>query len=455
MKNIHLLTALVLITSILGGGCKKDWLDQKPDKNLTVPESLKDYQSLLDNSGLNYSALDIGEIASDGHYLRSEYYQYLDDIEKNSYTWSHERPYLKILNWNQTYNLILTANLVIDGLKKIKPDNQQDQIVWNQLQGNALFTRARLFYGLAQIWTSAYQKGVAEKKLGLPLRLNIDITIPSTRSSLQQTYDQIISDFSSAISLMPDVSPYKTRGSKAAILGGLARAYLAMGEYKKAGDNANASLELYNRLLDFNTLDTSASYIGQNNTEVIFHSIGIPYIPLAYAYIDRELFNSFHSNDLRRKIYFIANPDGTLSFKGNYNNDNMSIFTGLATDELYLVRAECYAREGKTELAMEDLNTLLKSRWSNKVPFPKFTAVDAEDALRQILTERKKELILRGVRWSDLKRLNLDTKYATTLTREADGREYNLEPNSYRYTFPIPDDVIQLSGMQQNEGWEK
>lgn len=455
MKNIQfLLTVVLTLGTLLNTGCKKNWLDQKPDKNLTVPETLKDFEALLDNSSINYSALDIGEVSSDGHYLRADYFQYLDDTEKNAYTWTHDRAYFGVPSWDQSFNVILTVNMILDGLKKTSP-SPTEQKKWNEVKGNALFTRARLFFELAQIWTPIYRAENAVSQLGIPLRLVSDITIPSTRPSLQQVYDQVINDLVESLALLPNLPIYKTRGSKIAVYGELAKTYLVKGDFKKARENANASLQLYHNLLDFNSLDPLATYIGLNNDEVIYHCKGRPYVSAAYAYIEPSLFNLFDKDDLRRDIYFAKNTDGTISFKGNYNNDNMVLFMGLATDELYLIRAECYAREGNTELAMKDLNTLLKSRWSNKVPFPKFTAVDAEDALRQILTERRKELILRGVRWSDLKRLNLEPEHATTLTREADGKEYTLEPNSYKYTFPIPDDVIQLSGMQQNEGWVK
>ncbi len=101
---------------------------------------------------------------------------------------------------------------------------------------------------------------------------------------------------------------------------------------------------------------------------------------------------------------------------------------------------------------MNDLNTLLQNRWRTGTFVP-FTASNADDALMQILTERRKELVLRGIRWQDLRRLNKEDRFKITITRTIAGNTYSIEPNSYKYTFPIPDDVIQLSGMKQNPGW--
>jgi hypothetical protein len=119
-----------------------------------------------------------------------------------------------------------------------------------------------------------------------------------------------------------------------------------------------------------------------------------------------------------------------------------------------LIRAECSARLENPTGAMKDLNTLMEKRWNNKVSYPVITAANAEDALRKVLVERQKELFLRGQRWNDLRRLNKDDRFKVTLTRTIGGVTYTLEPNSYKYTLPIPDDVIQLSGMEQNPGWK-
>jgi hypothetical protein len=98
---------------------------------------------------------------------------------------------------------------------------------------------------------------------------------------------------------------------------------------------------------------------------------------------------------------------------------------------------------------MNDLNQLLRARWL-KGTFVSFTAVNPSDALSQILKERRKELIFRGLRWSDLKRLNKESPFVTTLSRSLNGQTYTLPPNSNLYVFPIPPAEIQLSGIQQN-----
>ncbi|HEY0177744.1 MAG TPA: RagB/SusD family nutrient uptake outer membrane protein, partial [Pedobacter sp.] len=69
--------------------------------------------------------------------------------------------------------------------------------------------------------------------------------------------------------------------------------------------------------------------------------------------------------------------------------------------------------------------------------------------LRIVLQERRKELIMRGIRWMDIKRLNKEGANIT-LTRKLNGNVYTLPANDLRFALPIPDDVIAFSGMKQN-----
>ena len=124
-------------------------------------------------------------------------------------------------------------------------------------------------------------------------------------------------------------------------------------------------------------------------------------------------------------------------------------FTGLATDELYLIKAECLARRNHKEEALLYLNKLLEKRVKTGT-FKPIIAVDIDETLQLILTERRKSLVWRSLRWTDLKRLNLESRNIT-VTRNMGGHIYELEPNSLLYVLPIPNDEVKLSGITQNE----
>jgi hypothetical protein len=464
MKKID--KAIIIAILILGLhlGCKKnDWYDIKSDKSLAIPTTLTDLQALMDDgSTLNTFTPGMGEAASDGHYLNETRALALNGYIRNAYTWTHEQSNQRVVDWinsttNGSYRRVYYANLVLDGLVKIKPNGRDESIQLNNIKGQALFHRAHAFYELSQIFAPPYQLATANNKLGIPLRLESDINIPSKRSTLQQTYDQIINDLLQAKDLLPESALYKTRASRISALALLARVNLSMENYEQARNYADLCLSSYNELLDYRSLNatTTGNPIMVYNPEVIFYTSmhTNPAISFSNLLVDRSFYDSYNANDLRKKIFFNLNSTtGLVTYKGTYCGVGFSNpFSGLATDEVYLIRAECYARAGNVTESMADLNALLKMRWSGT--YTDIIATNADDALRKVLEERKKELIMRGLRWTDLRRLNRDPRFAVTLTRKIGDKTYTLEPNSYKYTFPIPDDIIEMTGMPQNEGW--
>lgn len=440
-----LVMALVLFSS-----CKK-FLDAKPDKKMVVPTTLGEIQGILDYFPfMNMQSSQASEIAADNYYLTNNEYEALSDVDKLAYIWA-QGMFQGKNDWQSEYTVVYNANVVLENLPKIQRISS-NLSAWNYCKGSALFFRAKSFYEIAQIWSKAYDSSTAQTDLGIPLRLTSDFNIPSKRSNLEKTYHQIISDLQSAIYLIPkgiQVTPY--RPSKAAAYGLLARTYLAMRNYKDAGLYADSCLRLRSDLLDFNSVTPSSVYAFSayrfTNPEDIFHSnTGLSNFTLFRGTIDTILYNSYDSNDLRKIFYFGNRRDGTHYFKGSY--DPGTYYNGVATDEMYLIKAECLAREGKVSPSMEVLNMLLVNRWETGTYTP-HTAASESEALQIILNERRKELPYRMLRFTDIKRLNKEGANIT-MTRIINGKTYTLPPNDPRYALPIPANVIELSGIQQN-----
>jgi hypothetical protein len=77
------------------------------------------------------------------------------------------------------------------------------------------------------------------------------------------------------------------------------------------------------------------------------------------------------------------------------------------------------------------------------------TVSDPTELLGIILVERRKELLFRGTRLTDLKRLNQDSRFAVTLKRKLNGTLYELSPNDNRYIAQLPKIVTDF-GVKQN-----
>jgi hypothetical protein len=444
---------LLLVASFISSGCKK-YLDAKPDKKLAVISTLEELQSLLDEYAyMNMRDVVAGEMSSDDYYITDNDYNIVySEFQNRTYIWEPKFLFSPISNdWYNIYRCVYRANTVLDNMSAV--DYDENPVAWKDIKGQALYYRAHSFLQAAFIWTVAYDSATANEDMGLPLRLNSDFNAPSARSNLKDTYDRIISDLKEAITLLPTTTIHKMRPSKPAAYGLLARNYLSMRAYAKAGAYADSCLQLYNTLIDYNNpnlVSVSGAYAFKRfNDEVLTVSgMEIPEL-LAndIARIDSVLYRSYSDNDMRKIIFFRNNNDGTFGFRGSYERGS-SLFSSVATDEMYLIRAESFARQGNIKDAMDDLDSLLIKRLKTGA-FEPITAADQNDALKKILTERRKELLMRGLRWMDIKRLNKEGANIS-LMRIVNGNTYILPPNDKRFALPIPEDVIQMSGIQQN-----
>ncbi len=451
--KLKIISGIGIMAIFLLASCKKDWLDAKPNKSLVVPTTVGDYQALLDNSEVmnqNYPSL---YMVGDGDfYVTDTRYLGLTPPEMGAYIWADTKDFYggeQNYDWQATYAAVLNANVVLDGLGKLQIASQS-QLAYNNAKGSAIFFRGLCFFTLAQEFCKAYNNSTASNDLGLPLRISSDVNITVKRSSVQQTYDQIISDLLNAAALLPPLQVPLTRPSKAAAYGLLSRVYLSQQNYTKALLYADSCLQINNKLMDFNNISSSASFpISRFNDETVFYYDLGEWLAFRQnrLIVDSNFYKSYSPNDLRRFIYFTREATG-FSFKGSYDGDQL-LFGGLATDEMYLNRAECYARAGNTTAAMTDLNTVLKTRWITGT-YTDLTSANSDAALAIILTERRKELCFRGLRWTDLRRLNTDPRFQTTLFRTVNGQSYTLPPNSPMYVLPIDDYEVQLGGLQQN-----
>lgn len=451
LRNRTTIIALGVLLMLLAG-CEK-YLEVKPDKKIATPERLSDLDGMLDYYGqLNARYPQAAEINADNYYLNDAGWASSSELHQNYYLWKKydDNP----ADWNFPYENIYVSNVILETLPKINYPTAET-LKANQIKGGALLLRSYFYLALLQLFAPVYNEATATSDLGIPIRQSSEVNDVSVRATVKENYDQIIQSLKQAIPLLPALpnASYKHRASKAAAYGTLARTYLIMQKYREAGVYADSCLQLNSTLMDYNAISTTSTIpFKQFNEEVIYDTRTTAPSALAQtrAKVDELLYQSYHVNDLRRVVFFRANTDGSKAFKGNYTGlSTAAMFTGIAIDEMYLIRAEAYARDGKKDLALTDLNTLLVKRFKTGT-YTAVTALDAQDALDLVLKERRKELVFRTLRWADLRRLNKEARYRVSLNRTINGVAHELKYDSERYTLQISADVINRAGMPQN-----
>ena len=464
MKKVTTILAICVVVMLTG--CN-DYLDIKP-KGEKIPKTVTDYETLL-----NYESV---QKVSDTYptYLTDDVY--LPDVAQGTATPGLNSVDQSILNlylfkkdvfgeaqddgfWFASYNRIYYYNTVIDNIMDAEGPSEQQK---HSIRAEALISRALEYLYLVNGYAKHYDVRTAETDPGVPLILDEDISKKDlVRASVKDVYAQIQSDLQAALPNLPAQPKGNAfRASKAAGYGILAKMYLYMGNYAEALKAANAVLEMNNSLLDLKkyAVVKPQSSIGRTNVPQDIdnpENIYIKFAPYVYGLSSKvfgsdELISLFSEDDMRLQVYFTKNFRNIPTDKyvwAPYLRANLAV----SSPEIYLIAAECEAREGSIERAIALINKLRDNRIKNNTDI---VATDRNDALQKVLEERRRELAMSGmVRYIDLKRLNQESQFAKTVTHVTGEGTFSLEPNSPLYVLPIPAKVMRFNknSMKQNE----
>ena len=332
--------------------------------------------------------------------------------------------------WYASYKIANGANTVIEILEEQGADDNAKK----QLLGENYFIRAFVHFNLLKFYSLAYSQGDPSSNLGVIIRNSTFGEATKARATVQETYNFIIDDLTTAIELMnaPRGKEYASKETAQALL---SRVYLNMEDNDKVIQYADQVINS-GRF----TLETAASYPdlfanSLSHSETIwavaftpvdnrgkFGSIAsmiysdgnsgwgeefasLPYRNLLaenlndvrFSYID----TSYNDNgSIRTKngiqVFYITK----FSFQDGDPNLSSPIMFRLA--EMYLNKAEAYAKKGDESNALAMINEIRRNRGLaddlvNSVPSGK-TILDV------VLDERSRELAFEGFRATDLVR---------------------------------------------------
>lgn len=456
--NMRFFVILIIIyTLAFLSSCHDDWLNVKPDKKLIVPADLKELRALMDNSRVMQAGYPvIGEISADDYYITSNVWNGIGTLwEKNSHIWKsdiYEDITIKGVtdDWSWPYQRVYYTNLVLEKLNQMSSPDVINSEEYRNVYGTALFHRSWAFYQLSQLFCEQYKPSYAHLQDGVPLRVKSDISIKSSRSTLEQTYEQITNDLLKAVIALPIQSGHQLRPTRAAALALLARVYVTMGKYNDALSAVEKCFLFRSGLLDYNIVDGSIPYpFSPENNEVIFRNImSSAAIFRGTYYVSKELYDSYDDGDLRKVLFFRADPSGVI-YKGSYEGGT-GMFAGLTTSELYLIKSECLYRLGNKKEAVSVLTEFLEKRYNKNEISQLNSLLNSKEFLSLVISERRKEMVFRGVRWGDLKRFNEEKNHAKDISRDIDGKKHYLRYDSKNWVLPIPEVVVELNEMQNN-----
>lgn len=448
--NKYILTAVAGVAGVL---CScSDFVDIKTQGGI-VPDKIENFRYLLNNtneliagSGLPDIMSDDVEVVDGGRQYSSaigggEYYAWFG----YAYSWSDviypaTGNYKVDPAWNGMYNTSVYANVVLNEIDRCTNGTPEEKAA---LKAEALVHRADAYLMLVNQYAPQYRKATAATTPGVPLITSQSTTQEIKRASVQAVYDQIIKDLNDALPNLPKTQPFTTLPTKGAAYAELARAYLLMGEYKLAYDNAELALKENSTVVDLNAgqypqlISASEIYLykkpAQSNA-----TYGCSMLRLS-----NEIVTLLGDKDLRFTTWTkpVATAASSISADGGYMFYQDIVLggrnVGPSVPEMMLIKAEYFARNNNAVEAMKCINALRKYRFASG-DYTELTASTADEALKVVIDERHREFFCKNLRWYDQRRLADDKRFAKTYTRSWGGKTITAEVDGRGFVVPIP-----------------
>lgn len=377
-----------------------------------------------------------------------------------TYRWQYDGSGSTITaGWASNYTSIDMVNRALNYVDKVKTKAAEETLK-KQYKGEMLAMRAYCHFELLRNFASSYENN----GMGVPY-MEVSVVSRPSRLTFGATIEKIKTDLLAAKALIPASFEDRTRITLVAVSAMQARVAL----YEKNWDDAlKYSTEVIEASPLANRDQFPLIWTDKTEDEVIWKlkrvsgdsRIGDFYydtddvVLYAPAF---ELINSFDAdNDVRYGAYVKFDDSrgvGTSNYsvnkylEGNAGRTNLCDVKLYRTGEMYLIRAEAYARKQNLSLAGEDLNALRAARISG---YTDVTFADQAVLLNAIVLERYKELAFEGHRFFDLRRNGLPVTREPADAINALG-SITLTSANKQYAYPVPNAEIRSnSNVKQN-----
>lgn len=395
------------------------------------------------------------------------------------YTWQQDTGFNRDLKyaggdevyWEDLYKRINVCNTVIALIDEQPEYQASDAIEKERVKGEASFLRGMFYYYLANLYAQPYNPATAASTPGVPVKTTEYVEdVEFFRATLEETYDQILSDFTTAAECLHGKtvkSKYHADETAANLM--LSRVYLYMQDWDNAIAYAEKVLQANSRLLDLNMVADGANSVYITSPETIF-TMG--HYMIAADFSDTSSYGSLNEaafdisddmvalytrDDLRATKYIGRSQYGSSqkAFKkfnlqrANWGGmSDVSSYCLLRTPEAYLNLAEALAYKGQDKEAADILKPFLRTRMQSSSE----VSLQGNALIDFIRDERAREFLLEGQRWFDLRRYTVCQSYPWSKTIDHkfvyfSGQYdapvsyidmYRLEKNDLAYTLPIP-----------------
>lgn len=446
-----------------------------------------------------------GEMRGEDMINRASFFQYTYESIYNASSTQNN-----IAFWNCSFEAINRINVVLEGEKEAYESGIIDESTYKQYEGELKFLRGVVYHYLMIHFAEPYNLSHLNNHYGLPIYLTaintteaVNEAMQTHRSTVEETYSQILSDLKDAAELLPATNSDNnlTRATQGAAYAFLTRVCLHMRDWTNVEYYAKQLIGLNKYSLESDPITVFTNY--SSNSESIF---SIENNSSDNASVNGAMFSMFScrngarylvsmspilcndtrwlEDDKRRSEYILYGTGGDATteydvyFCDKYRSTTRSDYSPIIRyAEVLLNYAEAAAREGDKDTALKYLNEVRNRALGN----PSTQAYISSDfsttteLVSAILFERRIEFLGEGRRWEDIHRLAADdlcpsggipAKVEWTAVNGTDVFGYGKEIpekglKAYDYTdkrflWPIPVDETTYNSVlaaEQNVGW--
>jgi len=376
------------------------------------------------------------------------------------------------------YQIIVSANTTLEGIAAFQSSNFASLTVNDQnrllyAKGENMFLRSFTYFNLVRVYGKPYYQN-AGGNLSIPLKTSSDIKDVPAPATVKDMYAFIVTELQTAAQLMKApvaAPPTNAFASTAAAWALLSRVYLYMGgsiASPDAGSNQKAAAYadsvisqtggLY-ALLQGNAYqqmfgDDEFGNLGRSkfstNPEIIFardnaaggssigqlyhhdpnYGVGATFLPSS------DLMQLFAPADIRGTFFKLnVNDNHVETTKWLCLNQYVSTYAPniyFRLGEVYLSRAEAYAKLGNTAMARADLKAI---HTRAGLPASDIDNIPDQDLIGAVLKERRMELAFEGHNSFDYFRNGLPM---TRTAADNNGTAMTVQPDDPKVVFTIP-----------------
>jgi len=442
MKKILLFIACSGLL-LLASSCEKDYLETNPSDAVTEQQIYSQLASVY--AALQGTTKELFAFGTNGSSRHDGYGQKSIDLQLDlmgndmvvntqGYGW-YNRIY-QYVEWSDTRSLrpcdntwfyyydiikqVNKINAIIDGVADATQDDK------DKIRGQALGLRAYAYYNLINLFQQTYFGN--ENNLGVPKYI-ADVTEASGRGKVQDIYDLLISDLTTAETLLNGkIRADKSEMNVDVIRGFHARVALMMHDWATAETYAHqASLGYplmgpaeYVQIGAFSTLSNPEWMWGSSipETEATIYASFFSHMDVntgGYASlgsqkkITKDLYDQISGGDIRKQCWTAPGTGSDPNVDYNQVKHQVSNPGSWAADylymrasEMYLIEAEAMARQNKDAEAKSKLQNMISG--SGRYPAYSAQSLTHDQLIDEILLQRRIELWGEGFSLSDIKR---------------------------------------------------